>query len=131
MKLEELLTNLRKEKNWSVIDVVEELSKMKIMVNEKDIRKWEVGLEYPDTDTIYKLSEIYLIPVEEFFVAKGNSYQEGFEAIHKTFIKWFCYITGLSLKIGYIGFYTFLYGALIFAFLYFVEQCNLFISIHQ
>lgn len=92
--IEELLTDLRKEKNWSYIDVVQALSKMNVFVDEKMIKKWEIGLEYPDTNTLYKLSELYLIPATDFVTAKNNSYTKGSQAIHKTFIKWFCYITG-------------------------------------
>ena len=127
--IEELLTQLRKEKDWTQLDLMQELSKFKIMVEEKTIKKWEVGLEYPDTDTIYRLSEIYYVPAETLIAAKGNSLKEGYKSIHTTFIKWFCYLTGLSLKIGYIFFYTVLYGALILSFLFFVGKCNEYVGV--
>lgn len=122
--IEELLTDLRKEKNWSYIDVVQALSKMNVFVDEKMIKKWEIGLEYPDTNTLYKLSELYLIPATDFVTAKNNSYTKGSQAIHKTFIKWFCYITGFSIKVCYIFFYFFLYAAFIGAFLFFISKCS-------
>lgn len=124
MGIEELLIDLRNKKNWNYIDIIQKLSNMGVLVDEKMIKKWEIGLEYPDTDTIYKLSELYLIPATDFIVAKNNSYTKGSQAIHKTFIKWFCYITGFSIKAGYIITYIFLYVALIGAFLFFISKCN-------
>ena len=126
--LEDLLFDLRKEKNWSYVNIIYELNNLGVFANEKIIRKWELGLEYPSTDILYKFSEIYYLPVENFIMAKNNSYTEGMNSIHKTFIKWFCYFTGLSFKIGYVTFFVVLYGALIFAFLYFIEMCNLFME---
>lgn len=127
--IEELLTDLRNEKNWTYINVIQELSKMEVFVDEKTIKKWETGIEYPDTDTIYKLSELYLIPFTNLIVAKNNSYAEGYKSIHKTFIKWFCYITGFSIKAGYIMSYVFLYVALIGAFMFFISKCNEFLRV--
>ena len=126
--LEELLFDLRKEKNWNYINIIQELNNFGIFVDEKIIKKWELGLEYPNTDILYKFSEIYYFPVENFIMAKNNSYTEGMNSIHETFIQWFCYFTGLSFKIGYISFFIILYGALILAFLYFVGMCNIFIE---
>ena len=61
-------------------------------------------------------------------MAKSNSYQEGLNSIHATFIKWFCYITGVSLKIGYIGFYVIITLALIGALIFFVDNAKLVIE---
>ena len=126
--LEELLVDLRKEKNWSHFNVIQELNNFGISIDEKILKKWELGLEYPDTDVLYKFSEIYFFPVDNFIMAKNNSYAEGMNSIHKTFIKWFCYFTGLSFKICYVAFFVIVYGALIIAFLYFIAQCNLFME---
>ncbi len=98
--IETMLRELREEKNWTYLHVVEELNKLKIFTNEKMIRKWEVGLEYPNLDTIYKLSELYMVPSKDFIKAKSNSFEEGYNSIHGTLIKWFCYLTGASLKVG-------------------------------
>ncbi len=126
--LEELLVDLRKEKNWSHFNVIQELNNFGISIDEKILKKWELGLEYPDTDVLYKFSEIYFFPVDNFIMAKNNSYAEGMNSIHKTFIKWFCYFTGFSFKICYVAFFVIVYGALIIAFLYFIAQCNLFME---
>lgn len=122
--IEQLLKDLRQEKNWSYLDLVEELARKNVMIDEKTVKKWEFGLEYPDLDTIYKLSQIYLISSENFVIAKNNSFKEGFETIHMEFIKRFCYITGISLKIGYIAVYVVIGIALIGALAFFIGKCN-------
>ena len=86
--IEELLKRLRKEKGWSYIEVV---SKLNIEdVTEKTIRKWEVGLKYPDLDMIYKISELYLIPSEKLIEAKNNSFEKGMASINLCFRIHFC-----------------------------------------
>ena len=122
--IEQLLRDLRQEKEWSYWNVVDELSRKGIILNEKTIKKWEYGLEYPDLDIIYKLSEIYLVPSENFVIAKNNSFKEGYETIHMELIKRICYITGISLKVGYIAMYVFIGLALIWALLFFIGKCN-------
>lgn len=122
--IEQLLRDLRQEKEWSYWNVVDELTRKGIILNEKIIKKWEYGLEYPDLDIIYKLSEIYSIPSEIFVIAKNNSFKEGYETIHMEFIKRVCYITGISLKVGYIAMYVFIGLALIWALLFFIGKCN-------
>lgn len=126
--LEQLLKDLREEKNWTYLHIVEELHKIGLVVDEKKVKKWEIGLEYPEIDEIYKLSELYFVASENFVMAKSNSYQEGLNSIHATFIKWFCYITGVSLKIGYIGFYVIIVLALIGALMFFVDNARLVIE---
>ncbi|MCI8471392.1 MAG: helix-turn-helix transcriptional regulator [Clostridia bacterium] len=122
--LEEMLKNLREEKHWTYMQVVEELGKIGLMVDEKKVRKWEIGLEYPEINEIYKLSEMYFVASENFIMAKNNSYQEGLASVHATLIKWVCYFTGISLKIGYIGFYIIITLALIGALMFFVSSMN-------
>ena len=122
--IEQLLRDLRQEKEWSYWNVVDELSRKGIILNEKTIKKWEYGLEYPDLDIIYKLSEIYSVPSENFVIAKNNSFKEGYETIHMGLIKRICYITGISLKVGYIAMYVFIGLALIWALLFFIGKCN-------
>lgn len=122
--LEEMLKNLREEKHWTYVHVVEELAKIGLIVDEKKVKKWEIGLEYPEIDEIYKLSEIYFVPSENFIMAKTNSYQEGLASVHATLIKWICYFTGISLKIGYIGFYIIITLTLIGSLMFFVSNVN-------
>lgn len=122
--LEQLLKDLREEKNWTYIHIVDELQKLGLTVDEKKVKKWEIGLEYPEIEEIYKLSELYYIPSDNFVMAKTNSYQEGLASVHATLIKWVCYLTGLSLKIGYIGFYVIFTIAAIGSLMFFIGQLN-------
>ena len=125
--IEELLLQLRKEKDWTYI--VDELYKLGITIEEKTVKKWELGLEYPNIEIIYKLSELYMIPSERFITAKTNSYEKGMASIHMVFIKWFCYITGVSLKIGYIGLYVIIAIALIWSLYFFIDKVDTFMEV--
>ena len=122
--IEQLLKDLREQRDWSYWNVVEELTRKGIILNETTIKRWEYGLEYPDLDVIYKLSQIYSVPSENFVIAKNNSFKEGFETIHMGFIKRICYITGISLKVGYISMYIVIGLVLIGALLFFIGKCN-------
>ena len=122
--IEELLQDLRKEKSWTYINIVERLNTLGLLVDEKKVKKWEIGLEYPDLDTIYKLSELYYVPSENFIIAKNNSYQRGLESVHMMLIKWICYFTGISLKMALVSTYIFIGGALVWAFLFFLEKVS-------
>lgn len=118
--LEELLKYLREKNNWSYYDVIEKLHEKSVIIDEKQLKKWEIGLEYPNADMIYKLSELYMIPSTTFITAKNNSFNKGLESVHMIIIKWFCYITGVSLKVAYIGSYIILGLALIWSFMFFL-----------
>ena len=92
--IEELLTRLRQEHNWSYVEVISKLSDKTI--TEKDIKKWEVGLKYPDLDMIYELSELYQIPSADLIKAKEYSYTK--KGIFTTrLIKWICYFLNVSM----------------------------------
>lgn len=127
--IEQLLKDLREEKGWTYLQVVEKLQELGLSMDDKKVKKWEIGLEYPEINEIYKLSELYFVASENFVMAKSNSYKEGFDSIHATFIKWICYFTGVSLKIGYIGFYVALGILLIGSLMYFVDCIHMVIDI--
>ena len=129
--IEQLLRDLRLQKGWSYWNVVDELTRKGIILNEKTIKKWEYGLEYPDLDIIYKLSEIYSVSSGDFVMAKNNSFKEGYETIHMEFIKRICYITGISLKVGYIAMYVFIGLALIWSLLFFIGNCNEYLRVRS
>ena len=111
---EELLYDLRTQRQWKYVDVSLELYKLGIVVDEKTIKKWEVGLSYPDLNTIYKLSELFFVSSQDFLNAKEISLKKSYNSIHMTIIKWFCYFTGFTLKFGYYFAYIF------FGFMFFV-----------
>ena len=92
--LEEVLLELRESKNYTYLDITEKLNQKGTYIEEKIIKKWELGLIYPSTDELYLLSEIYMFPVVDLIQAKNNSYKKGMDSIHYRLIKWFCYFTG-------------------------------------
>ena len=98
--IEELLVELRTKKSLSRMELLEKLEKSNL--TEKDIKKWEIGLSYPDLDIIYKLSEIYRVPSTEFVKAKNNSYENGLAGINKRIIRWFVYTLNVSFYIATI-----------------------------
>ena len=98
--IEELLKNLRESKNWTYNDVAYNLNDTNIL--SEDIKKMESGLEYPDWDMMYKLSELYSVPVEEFVKAKEYSYEKLKKSFSVTLIKWMNYLFGISFKISFI-----------------------------
>lgn len=91
----EWLYTLRKAKGYSEIDLMEIINDAHI--TEKNIKKWERDLEYPDLDMIYKLSEIYHIPAAEMLHIKEQTLKEGIEGVHKWIIRWISYLIGFSI----------------------------------
>lgn len=92
---EELLYELRIQTGLARKQVVEKIEMPN--VTEKTIRKWESGLEYPDINVIYKLSELYHISSEELLKSKQLTLEAGMEGIHVVFIKCLSFILGLSI----------------------------------
>ena len=127
--IEQLLKDLREAKGWSYWNVIEELNKLGIVTDVKLMKKWEIGLEYPDLDAIYKLSELYMVPSKDFIKAKGNSYEQGYNSIHMTIIKWFCYLTGLSFKIGAVFVVLIYVFGLTFAVWFFLDKVDMFMQV--
>ena len=117
--IEELLTRLRQEHNWSYIEVVSKLKDKTI--TEKDIKKWEIGLKYPDLDMIYELSELYQIPSADLIKAKEYSYTK--KGILTTrLIKWICYFLNVSMYTALVLEILIYIGALTIAFLIFMQK---------
>lgn len=98
--IEELLKKLRESRNWTYNDVAYNLNDTNILT--EDIKKMESGLEYPDWDVMYKLSELYSVPVEEFVKAKEYSYEKLKNSISVTIIKWMNYLFGISFKVSIV-----------------------------
>ena len=87
--IEEMLKKLREDKNWSYNDVAYHLNDTNIMP--ENIKKMESGLEYPDLDMMYKLSELYSVPIEDLVKAKEFSYETLRSSFSVTLIKWINY----------------------------------------
>ena len=121
-EIEDLLIELRQKNGLSRIELLEKLNNSNL--SEKDIKKWEIGLKYPDLDTIYKLSEIYRVPSTEFVMAKNNSYEKGLAWINKKIIRWFVYTLNVSFYIGAVLTIFIYIFAFIFALWFFVTVAS-------
>lgn len=98
--IEELLKKLRESKGWTYNDVAYNLNDTNILT--ENIKKMESGLEYPDWDVMYKLSELYNVQIEEFVKAKEYSYEKLKNSFSMTIIKWVNYLFGISFKVTYV-----------------------------
>ena len=81
--LEEVLLELRTKNNWTYLNIMDKLNEKGKYVEEKIIKKWEIGLIYPTTDELYLLSEIYMYQVTNLIQAKTNSYKKGMDAMEE------------------------------------------------
>ncbi len=124
--LETLLREARLKNDWSYSDVFLRLNDSNISA--KTIKKWEYGLEYPNLDMIYKLSELYMIPSEEIMQAKSNSLEMGSDSINTKLIKRFCYMLNISIYTGIVLNILAQIFAIVFAFKFFIAACEYTIS---
>lgn len=114
----ELMQKLREEKNFTEAEVVEKLGITEI--TEKNIKKWERDLEFPDLNTIYKISELYFVPSEELIKSKEDTLKSGVNGINKRFIRWLSMLLGISMYGTIILCRIILYIALIGTFIWFM-----------
>lgn len=91
----EWLYEKRKEKGLTEAELVEKINK--VNVQEVNIKKWERDLEFPDLDTIYKLSEIYMISSAEIIDKKQKTLQAGVEGVHMYIIRMLSLFMGISI----------------------------------
>lgn len=118
--IEDLLIELRKKEGLTIVELLEKINDSNL--KEKDIKNWEIGLNYPDLDTIYKLSEIYKVPSTEFVQAKNNSYEKGLAGVNKKIIRWIAYTLNVSFYVGTVITVLIYVGALTFAFMFFLSM---------
>lgn len=123
--IEQLLRDLRINRNWSYYNLIEELNKQGLKnLTVKQVRKWEFGLEYPNLDTINKLAKVYDESATRFLMARTNSFEAGKGLIRSTAIKWISYFFGVSIKTAIVLLYIFLFVLLIFSFIFFMRSMN-------
>ena len=120
--IEELLTRLRKENGWTYADILMKLPDKTL--TEKDIKKWEIGLKYPDLDMIYELSALYQVSAAEFIQAKSNSFEKGLASVHITIAKWICYFLNVSIHAGIVLMVIFYVFMFIFSLWFFVTMLS-------
>ena len=123
-EIEELLKEEREKRNWTYLELLEKLEIESL--TEKDIKKWEKGLKYPDLNEIYKLSEIYKIPSARIIQAKNNSFVQGNKSINIKTIKWICYFLNVSYKVGLVLLILTYVLLLVISFTTFVNLANSF-----
>lgn len=116
------LYELRKEHNLTYEELVNKINIPKVQV--KNLRKWERSLEYPDLDTIYKLSEIFKIPSEELLSSKEETLKKGIGKINVRLIRTISYILNVSIYTAIWITRISLVLALIIAWMYFVGVCK-------
>ena len=120
--IEELLKKLRESKGWTYNDVAYRLNDTNILT--EDIKKMESGLEYPDFDMMYKLSDLYMVPVENFVKAKEYSYKVLRDSFSVRMIKWINYFFGISFKAALVIVTLFYVLAFVGSMMFFVSKVN-------
>lgn len=116
------LYDLRTKNEYTVEELVEKLEI--VTIKPKTIRKWEHDLEFPNLDQMYKLSEVYQVPIEELMQVRTQTLEEGLKGIHKGIIRFLGYLLGFSIYGTIILSNILLYGTLIIVFLNFIAIAN-------
>lgn len=116
------LYDLRMKKEYTIEELLEKLEILNI--KSKNIRKWEHDLEFPNLDQMYKLSEVYQVPIEELMQVRTQTLEEGLKGIHKGIIRLLGYLLGFSIYGTIILSNILLYGTLIIVFFNFVAIAN-------
>ena len=111
--------DLRIKKEYTIEELVQKIDMQ--IVTTKSIRKWEHDLEFPNLDQMYKLSEIYEVPIEELMQVRTQTLEEGLKGVHKVFIRFLGYLLGFSIYGTIVIGYLVIFGAAVFAFLLFAS----------
>lgn len=113
------LYDLRCKKEYTIEELVQKIDMPNVTL--KSVRKWEHDLEFPDLEKMYKLSEIYEIPIEELMQVRTQTLEEGLKGVHKTLIRLIGYILGFSIYGIYILSYVVIFAGGIWAMLIWAE----------
>lgn len=113
------LYDLRCKKEYTIEELVQKIDMPNVTI--KSVRKWEHDMEFPDLDRMYKLSEIYEIPIEELMQVRTQTLEEGLKGVHKTLIRFIGYVLGFSIYGAYIMSYIFMFAGGIWAMLIWAE----------
>lgn len=116
------LYDLRCKKEYTIEELAEKINMETVTI--KGIRKWEHDLEFPNLDQMYKLSEIYEVPIEELMQVRTETLEEGLKGVHKMIIRLLGYLLGFSIYGTIIIGYTIIFVTLIFSFLFFITAAN-------
>lgn len=116
------LYDLREKRGYTIEELAGKINMQNVTI--KTIKKWEHDLEFPNLDTIYKLSEIYEVPSEVLMQVKTETLQEGLKGVHRTIIRFIGYILGISIYGAVIFSYVFLFVAGIGSVLFVAKVMN-------
>ena len=113
------LYDLRCKKEYTIEELVQKIDMPNVTI--KSVRKWEHDMEFPDLDQMYKISEVYEIPIEELMQIRTQTLEEGLKGVHKTLIRFIGYVLGFSIYGIYIMSYIVIFVGAIWAMLIWAE----------
>ena len=113
------LYDLRCKKEYTIEELVQKIDMPNVTI--KSVRKWEHDMEFPDLEKMYKLSEIYHVPIEELMQVRTQTLEEGLKGVHKTLIRFIGYVLGFSIYGIYILSYIVMFAGSIWAMLIWAE----------
>ncbi len=113
------LYDLRCKKEYTIEELVQKIDMPNVTI--KSVRKWEHDMEFPDLEKMYKLSEIYHVPIEELMQVRTQTLEEGLKGVHKTLIRFIGYVLGFSIYGIYILSYIVMFAGGIWAMLIWAE----------
>ena len=113
------LYDLRCKKEYTIEELVQKIDMPNVTI--KSVRKWEHDMEFPDLEKMYKLSEIYHVPIEELMQVRTQTLEEGLKGVHKTLIRFIGYVLGFSIYRIYILSYIVMFAGGIWAMLIWAE----------
>ncbi len=116
------LYDLRCKEQYTIEELAEKINMETVTI--KGIRKWEHDLEFPNLEQMYKLSEIYEVPIEELMQIRTQTLEEGLKGVHRVIIRFLGYFLGFSIYGTIIIGYTIIFATLIFSFLFFITAAN-------
>ena len=113
------LYDLRCKKEYTIEELVEKIGMDNVRL--KNIRKWEHDLVFQNLDQMYKLSEIYKVPIEVIMQVRTQTLEEGLKGVHKELIRLLSYILGFSIYGMLILCYIIIFAAFIYAIWFFID----------
>lgn len=116
------LYDLRQKRGYTIEELVEKINMPTATI--KSIKKWEHDLEFPDLDLMYKLSEIYEVPIEELMQIRTQTLEEGVKGINKEMVRLIGYLLGIPIYGAVIFSYVFLFVGGIGSILFFAGKIS-------
>ena len=116
------LYDLREKSGYTIEELAEKINMPNAII--KTIKKWEHDIEFPNLDIMYKLSEIYGVPIEVLMQVRTETLEKGLKGVHRTIIRFIGYLFGISIYSAVIFSYIFLFVAGIGSVLFIAKVMN-------